>query len=390
MARVIKISTPGPRGFQGPQGVAGPSGSIGPQGSIGPSGSIGPQGPIGPSGSIGPQGPVGPSGSIGPQGPIGPSGSIGPQGPIGPLGPIGPQGLAGPSGSQGLIGPSGSQGPLGPSGSQGPIGPSGSQGPLGPQGPQGEKGDPGTLNSFTDLIVTGSIWASGSNTSITSSIVSSSIIISTTGSFSLIQGNSPITVKDETTFQSYLYAPQHPRQLAYITGSNIYSSPNQGPLEISTLPIALSGSYIRKFPNLSINFEAPSSGKVEITFKQITIINRGWTVVNAPDESSFNSIISWMGLSEYLVPDAYLNEYTPQELFEYTTSSLFQAIGYTITNGSETHIYYNVPFIMDSLVSGNQYTFYPYFVIPSPGGVSSLNYGGRCILQGSIEVIEIL
>jgi hypothetical protein len=60
-------------------------------------------------------------------------------------------------------------------------------GPQGPVGPQGLQGIPGSITSHTNLIVTGSIWASGSNGHITSSgnISSSGYIIASSFTGSL-------------------------------------------------------------------------------------------------------------------------------------------------------------------------------------------------------------
>ena len=60
-------------------------------------------------------------------------------------------------------------------------------GPQGPVGPQGLQGIPGSITSHTDLIVTGSVWASGSNGHITSSgnISSSGYIIASSFTGSL-------------------------------------------------------------------------------------------------------------------------------------------------------------------------------------------------------------
>jgi hypothetical protein len=68
-------------------------------------------------------------------------------------------------------------------------------GPQGPVGPQGLQGIPGSITSHTNLIVTGSIWASGSNGHITSSgnISSSGYIIASSFTGSL-NGTSSFSV----------------------------------------------------------------------------------------------------------------------------------------------------------------------------------------------------
>ncbi len=141
----------GPRGPEGPPGIAGPRGPVGEQGEAGPEGPAGPQGSIGPEGVAGPQGL---QGEPGPQGPMGVQGMPGPQGSPGEQGPSGPQGMPGP---QGLIGPEGPSGATGPQGDPGPQGPSGEQGPIGPQGPTGPEGPPADVsfilalaNAYTD------------------------------------------------------------------------------------------------------------------------------------------------------------------------------------------------------------------------------------------------
>jgi hypothetical protein len=369
MPQIIQISTPGPRGPIGPQGPSGSQGPQGPQGlqgEIGPSGSQGIQGEPGPSGSQGPQGeigPIGPSGSQGIQGEPGPSGSQGPQGiqgPSGSQGIQGIQGIPGPSGSQGPIGPSGSQGIQGiqgipgPSGSQGPIGPSGSQGIQGPSGSQGPKGDPGELTYFQDLIVTGSIWASGSNANITASnniiangYVSSSIIYSPTGSFSYIQGNSPITVKDDTTFQNELYAPRHPRVLDF------YEIP--GGFAQRFFVTGYSYNFI---PNASSSFQAPASGKVIINFGSVT---SGFSGID-PGEAFFRQ-----GESAIFV--------SPTASLAGTASSLSDGsdvaarlnspsggyISVHVRNYNNGTVYLNpVSKLITGLTSGSNYTFYYY------------------------------
>jgi hypothetical protein len=258
----------GPAGPSGSIGPAGPSGSIGPagpSGSIGPAGPSGSIGPAGPSGSIGPAGPsgsigpAGPSGSIGPAGPsgsigsAGPSGSIGPAGPSGSIGPVGPSGSigpAGPSGSIGPVGPSGSQGPPGPSGSQGPAGPSGSQGPV---GPSGSKGDPGDIPSYTDLVISGSLWASGSTSNITASnnIIAENTIIGTEGLFDIIGG------KTGDSFYSY----RHPR----ILSMNV-----RGNQSNMTLTSGTNGEW-GMLTNVSSSFTAPSNGMVEIEVANVKL-----------------------------------------------------------------------------------------------------------------------
>lgn len=179
----------GPRGADGPTGVAGergPTGQTGaagyavagPRGGPGATGSIGDQGPIGPTGQsgqvvrgrTGPTGPAGPSGmqgSIGEtgvrgdsapgyagpsgaQGPSGPTGAVGLAGARGPAleGPTGPAGRSGPSGAQGATGYTGAQG-ITTAGVAGSTGPTGSRGPQGPTGEMGAQGSVGIVTCWT-------------------------------------------------------------------------------------------------------------------------------------------------------------------------------------------------------------------------------------------------
>ena len=106
------VSTPGPPGPKGEQGVPGPKGE---------------------------QGVPGPKGEQGVPGPKGEQGVPGPKGEQGDQGPKGDQGDQGPKGDQGVPGPKGDQGVPGPKGEQGDIGPKGDQGVPGPKGEQGEE-----------------------------------------------------------------------------------------------------------------------------------------------------------------------------------------------------------------------------------------------------------
>ena len=115
----------GSTGGQGATGVTGPAGSTGGQGATGVTGPIG---PTGTTGTTGGQGATGVTGPTGPGGPAGPTGATGPAGPTGPLGPTGPAGPTGPTGATGVTGPTGPGGPAGPTGPLGPTGPTGATG----------------------------------------------------------------------------------------------------------------------------------------------------------------------------------------------------------------------------------------------------------------------
>ena len=368
---------PGPSGSQGSTGPVGPSGSQGLQGEPGPSGSQGPTGPIGPSGSQGLQGIPGvgyilssstsQTLSIGSKtwavdkpstesaytigsrvkasysstqymegiltsfsgynfivdidNTIGSGTNLSPwsfsiTGERGSQGPSGSQGLTGPSGSQGIQGipgPSGSQGPTGP------IGPSGSQGIQGPSGSQGPKGDPGSLTYFQDLIVTGSIWASGSN------------------------GN--VIVQNE------LYAPRHPRMLDF------YEIPNG----ISNRQFITGYSY-NFLPNVSSSFQAPASGKVIINFGQI--INRWEEISDSNLAEGYSSIVlsqtaSLSGTASTLDPGGdIVSRLNPP-------SGGFFATSYR--NYGFAHVDVGTPSkLIKGLTSGSNYTFY-YYIANSDG-----------------------
>ena len=99
-------------------------------------------------------GPTGADSTVeGPIGPTGPTGATGPQGAASTItGPTGANGATGPTGAQGLTGLTGAQGPTGPTGAtgiQGPTGPTGSAGPTGPQGATG------SLDTLSDVTITG-------------------------------------------------------------------------------------------------------------------------------------------------------------------------------------------------------------------------------------------
>lgn len=98
--------------------------------------------------SVGPTGIQGVQGLQGVTGPQGIQGVTGVQGPAGIQGPVGSQGIAGSVGPQGNIGPTGSQGMLGPTGSQGIAGPAGIQGIQGIQGPASGLTGPTGSNSL--------------------------------------------------------------------------------------------------------------------------------------------------------------------------------------------------------------------------------------------------
>lgn len=165
------LTSQGPQGPAGAQGVAGPTGATGAMGPMGPPGETGAQGAQGVPGQAGAQGPAGAVGATGPQGPIGA------QGPAGPAGmsfqgaysltatyAVGDAVLWQGSGwisrtannhgnapdqspgawtmfaSVGSAGAAGAQGPQGVAGPAGATGPQGATGPAGPQGPQGAQG----------------------------------------------------------------------------------------------------------------------------------------------------------------------------------------------------------------------------------------------------------
>ena len=129
----------GPRGADGPAGVAGTQGPVGATGSPGP-GIAGTTGGQGPSGPIGVQGATGATGAAGDV-------ARGSAGAIGPAGPAGAQGVRGETGAQGAseVGPIGAVGRTGPQGVPGGRGDTGAQGPtlVGPTGPEGRPGSAG-------------------------------------------------------------------------------------------------------------------------------------------------------------------------------------------------------------------------------------------------------
>ena len=129
-------------------------------------------------------------------------------------------------------------------------GPRGAQGPVGAQGPAGD-GDLSALNAFT-----GSAQASidalnvftGSGTFTT---ISASLVTATTGSFTHIKGNSPITIQDSVTFQQ-------PVTGSVFSGSFVGNG--SGLINVSaTLPIGLVSSSAQIATEVSGAFGAPSA-----------------------------------------------------------------------------------------------------------------------------------
>tara|TARA_R110002020_G_scaffold460836_1_gene679492 strand:+ start:654 stop:1334 length:681 start_codon:yes stop_codon:yes gene_type:complete len=144
----------------------------------------------------------------------------------------------------------------------GPRGPQGNQGPSGSQGIPGENIDTGSLGS-TNII--GSLTAS-------LNISSSNTIIGLTGSFSHLQGNSPITVGSPVNF------------LFPITASNIVTNNNTGSfvtnLQTSSMSV-LTASFAATASHLLNNPPSfPFTGSAEITGSLIVtgpITNQGTT-----------------------------------------------------------------------------------------------------------------
>jgi hypothetical protein len=127
---------------------------------IGPSGgqgATGPKGDTGPTGATGPKGDTGPTGSNGATGDTGPTGSNGATGATGPTGSDGATGATGPTGSDGATGATGSDGATGPTGSDGATGATGSDGATGPTGSLAASQTSGTILSFLEDSVYGTI-----------------------------------------------------------------------------------------------------------------------------------------------------------------------------------------------------------------------------------------
>jgi hypothetical protein len=203
-------------------------------------------------------------------------------------------------------------------------------GPQGPVGPQGLQGIPGSITSHIDLIVTGSIWASGSNGHITSSgnISSSGYIIASsftgslngTSSFSISSslatnaltasflpvGTYNITSSWATNSNTASWATNintaswainaltasyslsssysltssisdQTTSASYaLTASYVLDNENLGrvigyQLAPSTQTITLSGSTTGSFTNLSASFISPSNGKILVELANISL-----------------------------------------------------------------------------------------------------------------------
>ena len=128
---------------------------------IGPMGNTGAQGV---QGAIGAQGAVGAQGVQGSAGAQGAVGAQGVQGSAGAQGAVGAQGVQGAVGAQGTVGAQGVQGAVGAQGVQGAVGAQGVQGAVGAQGAQGPQGSTPAINgSNTNIIFNNEGSLAGSN-----------------------------------------------------------------------------------------------------------------------------------------------------------------------------------------------------------------------------------
>jgi hypothetical protein len=144
----------GPTGLDGATGATGLDGATGATGLDGATGVTGLDGATGPTGSTGLDGSTGPTGSTGLDGATGPTGSTGLDGSTGPTGSTGLDGATGATGLDGSTGPTGS---TGLDGATGATGLDGVTGPTGATGSLAVGSTTGTVISFIEDRIYGSI-----------------------------------------------------------------------------------------------------------------------------------------------------------------------------------------------------------------------------------------
>ena len=130
---------------------------------------------------------------------------------------------------------------------QGPQGPAG---PTGAQGPAGD-GDLSGLNAFTGSAQASIDALNAFTESGTFTTISASLVTATTGSFTHLKGNSPITIQDSVTFQQ-------PVTGSIFSGSFVGDGTNITGVT-ATLPSGILSGSDQIASNISGSFTAPSS-----------------------------------------------------------------------------------------------------------------------------------
>ena len=256
-------------------------------------------------------------------------------------------------------------------------------GPQGPVGPQGLQGIPGSITSHTDLIVTGSVWASGSNGHITSSgnISSSGYIIASsftgslngTSSFSISSslatnaltasflpvGTYNITSSWAINALTASYSPSSSYSLTSsisdqttsasyaLTASYVLDNENLGrvigyQLAPSTQTITLSGSTTGSFTNLSASFISPSNGKILVELANISLSS----------ENNMGSSIRYYKIGLSSTSGSFTTVKNYKDFF-----SLPQNTGNTDSGIFEV----SSKWIIENLTPGQSYTYYFFF-----------------------------
>ena len=265
-------------------------------------------------------------------------------------------------------------------------------GPQGPVGPQGLQGIPGSITSHTNLIVTGSVWASGSNGHITSSgnISSSGYIIASSFTGSL-NGTSSFSVSSSLATNaltaSFLpvgtynitsswatnsntaswainvltasYSPSSSYSLTSsisyqttsasyaLTASYVLDNENLGrvigyQLAPSTQTITLSGSTTGSFTNLSASFISPSNGKILVELANISLSS----------ENNMGSPIRYYKIGLSSTSGSFTTIKIYKDFF-----SLPQNTGNTNSGIFEV----SSKWIIENLTPGQSYTYYFFF-----------------------------
>lgn len=208
-------------------------------------------------------------------------------------------------------------------------------GPQGPIGPQGIQGIPGSLTSQTDLIITGSIWASGSNGHITASgnIISSGNIIASSFTGSLYGTSSFSLTSSIAITASYVLSSissSLSSTASYIENAQTASYI----LNAISSSFTLTASYVQTAQTASYVFNSISSS-FAITSSYIENAQTASYVLNSIS-SSFSSTASYALTASYIVNSSDLGK-----IINYQLAPSTQTLG-LYSDGNSTGSFTNI------------------------------------------------
>jgi hypothetical protein len=168
-------------------------------------------------------------------------------------------------------------------------------GPRGPVGPQGETGASGSDANVPPLIISSSKQFTDITSPFTGSFtgsfkgdisVSTTTITATTGSFSVLKGNSPITVQDSVTFQQPVTGSVFSGSFAG-DGSNLINVPASGVvgLNLSQISSGTATASISETGGLFVNTHITASGDISASSGTITALTGSFNHIITDDET---------------------------------------------------------------------------------------------------------